>query len=531
MTQITERVDQLFAEWDKPDSPGCALAVIKDGEIIYKRGYGMANLEHEIPIKPETIFDIGSTSKQFTALCILLLVRHGKLSLDDPIQKYLPEMPEYDNPISIRHLIYHTSGIRDYLGLMALANMTFENDYQEEEVVRLIASQKALNFKPGDEFLYSNSGYFLMSEIVQRVSGVNLREFAQKHIFGPLGMNNTHFHNDFKMIVKNRASAYSPKEGGGFEIDMGIFDVIGDGAVYTSVEDLYLWDQNFYDNKLDGGGQDLIDEMHVQSILNDGEKHEYALGLTISEYRGLKMVEHSGGWYGYRAQLVRFPEQRFSVICLANLGTIHPDVLSISVADIYLEDQFTEIKEDVLKPGEAEFIQVSDEELQQVVGFYQNEESGAIYEIVLQEDVLSFEAMGMSFLIKPISSEHFHSFETSSSIDIKIEKSLIHVFFSDGMFMETLKKMVKGTLSEEQLQEYSGNYYSKELGITYNLKVDENKLIMSPKLQYLSPLKPTIKDLFSAGMASFQFHRDIQDRIIGFGINAGRVKDIRFEKV
>jgi CubicO group peptidase (beta-lactamase class C family) len=335
---LTARVDKLFADWNKPDSPGCAIAIIQEGEIIYMRGYGMADLEHDIPISSKSIFDIGSTSKQFTAICIALLICQEKLSLDDEVQKYITEMAIYEHPITIRHLVHHISGIRDYLSLMELAGMRFENEYPDEEVIGLISQQKGLNFITGEEYLYSNSGYILLAEVVKRVSGQSLSKFADEQLFKPLGMDNTHFHDDFTMIVKERAMGYSPNDQGGYRIDMSIFDVVGDGCIYTNVEDLYLWDKNFYLNILGGYGQDLIEMVTTTGTLNSGEPLDYAFGLEIGEYKGLKMVHHSGSWMGYGAELIRFPEQRSSVICLTNLSSINPSRLTKQVADLYFSD-------------------------------------------------------------------------------------------------------------------------------------------------------------------------------------------------
>jgi CubicO group peptidase (beta-lactamase class C family) len=530
MSVLTDRVDRVFSEWDKPDSPGCSLAVIRDGEIIYKRGYGMANLELDVPVRPDSIFDIGSTSKQFTAMSVLLLSRRGLLSLDDPIQKYLPDIPDYGTTITIRHLIHHTSGIRDYLTLMAIANMPFENDYQEEVVVDLIARQKALNFTPGDEHLYSNSGYFLLSEIVQRASGEDLRQFAHENIFEPLGMQHTHFHNNFKEIVPQRASGYAPKKEGGFEIDMGIFDVLGDGAVYTSVEDLFLWDQNFYHNVLDGGGQELIDQMQTCGVLNNGEQLEYAFGLLVSNYQGLKIVSHGGAWYGYRAQLLRFPEQHFSVICLANMGTISPDLLCKQVADIYLEDQLAPEREAGAEEEEEKPVSVSYDELMKKVGFYKNEENGSLCEVTAGEDGLSIEAMGETFTMEAVATSRFKAVNAPFPIYIQFDEDggQIEVDIDRGQVKATFKKMESFVMPAGELLAYEGKYYSEELNTTYSLKAMQNNLEISPKTEFMEMLKPANKDLFNAGAVNLKFFRDEGDDIAGFSINAGRVKDIRF---
>ncbi|UCC40224.1 MAG: beta-lactamase family protein, partial [Candidatus Aminicenantes bacterium] len=226
----TDKVDKLFSKWDSTISPGAALAIIKDGRIVYKRGYGMANLEHNIPITPTSVFRIGSTSKQFTASCVAILALQGKISLDDDIRKHIPELPKYEKPITIRHLLHHTSGMRDYLTLSAIAALPDDHFYTPKDSVELLSRQRGLNFPPGEEHLYSNSGYLLLGVIVQRVSGKSLNDFAQTHIFKPLGMENTHFHDDHTMVVENRADGYSPLKKG-FRIDMTTLDHVGDGGV------------------------------------------------------------------------------------------------------------------------------------------------------------------------------------------------------------------------------------------------------------------------------------------------------------
>ena len=312
--------------------------MIQDGEIIYKRGYGMANLEHGVPISSKTAFYIGSTSKQFTAMSILLLAEQGKLSLDDDIRKHIPEMPEYDHRITIRHLIHHTSGIPDYFVLWERAGRDFADSIPEQEVLDLLARQKTLNFTPGDRFMYSNSGYFLLSLTVKRVSGTSLREFAEENIFQPLGMRDTHFHDDRTMIVKNRADGHFPRADGGFGIFTTSFDLVGSGGLYTTVEDLFVWDRNFYQNKLGRGGQGLIDRMLTRGKLNNGEELEYAFGLMVNEHKGLKMVSHGGGFIGFSAELIRFPGREFSIAVLCNLSGIDAGQLARRVVNFYLAE-------------------------------------------------------------------------------------------------------------------------------------------------------------------------------------------------
>ena len=330
MESPTSKIDQLFAEWDKPDSPGAALAVIKDGSIIYEHGYGLADLDRNIPITSESVFYLASVSKQFTAACIGLLVQRGIISLDDSIRKYLPEIPEYERAITIRHLIHHTSGLRGYFELLTLMGKSLEG-IGNEDVIEVLSRQRALNFKPGEEHLYSNSGYVVLAEIVKCASGKSLREFADANIFRPLGMQHTCFE-DHSMVVRNRVTSYSPKEGGGFHSHIKNFNVVGDGGLLSTIDDLYLWDQNFYDNKLGDSG--FVDQMLTRGKLNSGDELDYSFGLVHRIYRGSKTIGHAGGMLGFRTFIIRFPEQRFTVICLCNLGSIEPQQLAERVADL-----------------------------------------------------------------------------------------------------------------------------------------------------------------------------------------------------
>lgn len=410
-TELTDKVDELFKEWDRIDSPGAAVGIIKDGKTVYARGYGMANLDYNIPISPQTVFRVGSVSKQFTAMCIALLIEQGKISLDDDIRKYLPDMHEFDLPVTIRHMIHHTSGIRDYLVLQGLAGRSDGYFYTSQEVVDLLSRQKELNFKPGSEYSYSNSGYFLLAEIVGSVTGMKPSDYAEKFIFEPLGMKNTHFHDNPKMVVKNRASGYMPLDGDGFKIHMTQLNMIGDGGVFTSVEDFFKWDQNFYANKLGQGTQDLIHMLLTPGRLNDGREMNYAFGLVISRYRGLRTISHGGSFVGFKAHYLQFPEHRFSVVILSNLGSFNPGRIALSIADLYLADLFTESlasqKESIYKHAEPVSILISKEQMGKFVGEYYNDEldATAVLQIDLNNLVLKMGRYEGS--LTPISSNTF----------------------------------------------------------------------------------------------------------------------------
>jgi CubicO group peptidase (beta-lactamase class C family) len=306
----------------------------------------MANLELGVANSPQTVMDIGSTGKQFTAFSIQLLAGEGKLGLDDDVRKWIPEIPDYGKTVTIRNLLHHTGGLRDYIVLFDLQGVVAEDLSTREDTLHVLARQKAPNFAPGAEHLYSNTGYFLLGEIVRRASGKSLRDFAQERIFTPLGMRHTQYNDLHTRLIPGRATGYSKAETGGFGIDMSDWEQVGDGGVLTSVEDLQRWDENFYTGAV--GGRAVIDAMLVPGVLSSGKKLQYASALFVSEYRGLQSVAHGGAWAGYRAQLLRFPKEHLSVACICNLGESNPSRLAQKVAEVYLGEKMTK------EPGPAE---------------------------------------------------------------------------------------------------------------------------------------------------------------------------------
>jgi len=533
----TAKVDQLFSRWGKTNSPGCALAIIQDGRVIYKQGYGMASLEHSIPISPGSVFYIGSCSKQFVAMCIALLSAEGKLSLDDDIRKYIPEMPDYGFPLTVRHLIHHTSGLRDYLTLLGIMGMDF-GAYHEDDVLELIARQKELNFKPGEEYLYSNSGYFLLAVIVQRASHKSLREYAEENIFKPLGMRNSRFHDDYTELIQNRAFGYFPGGKDKYRNFISTFDCVGSGGLFTSVEDLFLWDQNFYRHRV--GGRDVIELMHTKGKLNNGQELDYAFALRISSYRGLKTVDHGGALGGYRSYMVRFPEQNFSVICLSNLSSINPAGFSQQIADIYLTDEF-EKAEERIQPLEEEKVRtakgigISEAKLKEKVGDYIEPQSGEVIRLFLKDGKLNALMFGQNYALAAKSEAEFILLNAPVRVALKFERKekgmplLLHVLQErePSRIFQPFKPV---DLSPEQLKEYEGEYFSEELQSAFRLSMKEDRLHFSHKNAPGGFLNPTLQDKFTLRNLKVHFIRDGEGRIAAFTLDAGRVKNLRFEK-
>jgi CubicO group peptidase (beta-lactamase class C family) len=342
----------------------------------------MADLEHDVPITPDSVFYVGSVSKQFVAFTLLLLEEQGRVSLEDDIRKYLPEFPDYGTPITIRHLIHHTSGIRDYLQLWVLSGRDYLDRVPVQAAYDLICRQKKLNFSPGEQHLYSNSCYFLIPLIVEKVTGQVFKDFAQEQIFDPLGMENSHFHSETSHIIPNRAVGYEQRVDRSFGSLAMRFALVGSGGLYTTVRDLAKWDANFYDNKLGLGNSEIIEKMYSNGYLKDGTELEYAFALVNGSYRGLRTVRHSGALGGYRAQLIRFPDQRFSVVVLSNLASIDPLELAYEMADLHLQEQLGEATvadDSVAESGEETRIESFDlsltaSELAEYAGVFFSEE-------------------------------------------------------------------------------------------------------------------------------------------------------------
>ena len=334
---LATRVDAVFARFARPDSPGCAAGIFQNGAIVYAKGYGSANLEYGVPITPATPFISGSVAKQFTAAAIALLVEQGRLSLDDDVRKYIPELPDYGARITVDQLVHHTSGLRDFWALVQVAGMRYDDGYTAADVIRFAARQQHLNFTPGTEYDYSNTGYIALGLIVQRVTGKSLREFTTEQIFRPLGMTSTHFHDDHTMIVPGRAAAYSPLPEGGWRINIWNNDIVGQGGLILTVNDLLEWDENFYTGKV--GGPGFLKRQLQQGKLANGTTLTYAFGLTVSQYRGLPLVEHGGSSGGYRTIISRFPTEHTSIVALCNTSDANTTTLSHQVADILLSSK------------------------------------------------------------------------------------------------------------------------------------------------------------------------------------------------
>lgn len=334
---VIAKVDALFAKWNSPEAPGAVIAVSQNGQIVLTCAYGMADLEHNLPNTEATLFESGSVSKQFTAAAIVLLAQQGRLALTDDLRKYIPEIPDYGTPITLRHLLNHTSGLRDWGSLAAIAGWPRERrSHTQEHVIDILRRQRGLNYPPGDRYSYTNSGYNLLAIIVTRVSGIPFAEFCRVNLFEPLGLRHTQWRDDHTRIVKGRSSAYSLRDDGSYAIDRPIEDVHGNGGLITTVRDLITWNEAIAANRL--GGPGFTEEMQRNGVLNSGNRIDYASGLFVGTHRRVPEVAHTGATSGYRAFLARYPVQGLGIALLANTGNVNPGVLGRQVADLFLGD-------------------------------------------------------------------------------------------------------------------------------------------------------------------------------------------------
>jgi CubicO group peptidase (beta-lactamase class C family) len=519
--QRTISVDKLLADWNKPSSPGCAVAIIQNGQSVLRRGYGSPNLDYQSQISPDTVFYIASMSKQFTAAAVGILIREGKVALDDDVRNYIPELPKYDRTIQVRDLVYHTSGIRDYITLAEdLSDFRTVNLHTEKEYLDLLARQKKLNFSPGTQFSYSNSNYFLLGIIVKRVSGMSLRRFADKELFGPLGMKHTHYTDSLGETVPNRAIGYASTDNGFVRVD-SLFDQVGDGGVLSTLNDLTLWDQEYYANKL--GGSELGKLLLTTGELRDGIRLDYAFGLYVDPSpRGLK-IYHGGSYLGFNVRLTRFPDAHTSVICLCNLGDVPTGRLTENIANIYLGDVPSSV---------AQQVAVSPETLHHFQGAYRDPSTSGIWVFQMKNAQLVASLLGLDGE-RPLLAESDHSFTTADgSFKAVFRPSADRVEIAQNNAPARMFSRV--TLAQpKDLSEYVGSYNCEELDTRYQFVVRDGKLAVLAPEAAETPLSPSISDGFFGFGNYFLFERDKDERIVGVqvGENKGRVRNLECRRL
>ena len=526
--QIEKEITNLFEEVGS--RPGAIVGVFKDGKIEFQKAYGLANLDYDIPITSKTVFDVGSVAKQFTATCIFLLEQQGKLAIDDPIQKHLPEMPVFqDEEVTIRHLLNHTSGLRDYAEIMGYAGTPFENIFTEEMGLDIMIRQKERNFPPGQQFMYNNGGYLLLAIIVRRTSGESIGSFAQKHIFDPLGMTSTFILENPNRIVKNSATGYTPLTDSTYQkkhfynIALG-----GDGQVYTTFEDLLLWDNNFYDKEL--GGQALYDRQHERGILNNGDPIEYAGGLFIQENKGQRVVQHTGSWGGFRTVLWRLPSLKKTLVVLANT----PDFLNgpkfFGLLDLMIPKEESKQKAKEVERS-TNTTKLTTQQLQKYTGLFAVKDQPHLrLQSKLKNDTLTITQLWdeQEYQLIPSSENDFFR-KDRPMFNCTFDKETGAPVVVNEIFEVWQTEKVEAYYSTTNLEAFTGEYYSPEVGVSYSIQVEENHLSVFRNKEKIKTLSLVSKNVFGNHFQGYQFTETV-GKITGFLMQDRRVRNLKFIK-
>jgi CubicO group peptidase (beta-lactamase class C family) len=527
------RVDELFAPWNRKDSPGCVVLVRQDGKTLHERAYGMAHLELGVPLSLSSVFLLASVSKQFVVFLIMLLAQNGRLSLDDDVRKHVPELPDFGKKITIRQLIHHTSGLREDLTSFSLAGWRTGDAITRDDFLRFVKNQKGLNFEPGAEYLYCNTGYHLLAIIVERTTKQSMAEYASEQIFQPLGMKSTVVRDAHRKLIPNLAACYAPrgdlssKDTSDFLLARVAHDPPGASNVHSTVHDLALWDQNFYDATV--GGRKLIDDMQIPAKLTSGKPSKYAGGLFVDRYRGLKTVSHTGFHGGYKTVILRFPEQRFSVIVLANVRDFVPIRMAKRIADIYLADKLELAKERsaAKEAGDVESL----------LGEYRFGQS--LWRVARDAKGQPFVQVdgGEKKRLFLASDGEFFDREDGTTYRFTTKKGDIELETLAETTRQTGKRIRLIEPPVEKLAAYVGVYRSGELNTFSSIEKRGPRLyLVTPKsealLQFLEGgeciARP--RDAFFS-MLTIQFTHDRDSAVTGYNISTERVRNLRFAKV
>jgi CubicO group peptidase (beta-lactamase class C family) len=527
MDSVSRAVDRVFDAFRNTDSPGCAVGVSRNGSVVLARAYGMANLETATPIEPTSIFHVASVSKQFTAAAILLLEREGKLSLDDDIRKHLTEMPDYGTPITIRHLLTHTSGLRDQWELLSIARGRFEESrITEADVMDIVPRQTALNFKPGAEYVYSNTGYTLAGVIVKRVSGKSLREFAHERIFSPLGMHHTHFHDDYTMVVRGRTSAYAPRAGAErWRVSIPNYDTYGATSLFTTVGDLLKWEANVDRPKV--GDAAMFARMEVRTPLTLGDTSNYGLGVTTSRYRGTRVVDHTGSDAGYRAYLGRLPDHGMAIAIACNAATANTTQLARGVTDAFIGSSLAPVPATV-GPARGS---VPLDHVRRREGVYLQPTTMQIVRLVMRDTVLVVQAPGGPTLI-PLDERRFALTGQAGDLVFADGDRANYERRIPGLRPIPFERKEPVTPTLALLSQYAGTYTSAELaGSVYRIIATDSTIALQTGTgsPIIARLMFTDTFLTGANGNTIQFLRT-GGRVTGFEVTNGRVRRVRFSR-
>lgn len=513
-------IEKIFERY-KSTNPGAQLAISRNGQVIFSRAWGMADLERNVPLTTASVTEAGSVSKQFTAAAVLLLEQQGKLSLDDDVRKYVPELKDYGTPITLRMMMQHTSGLKDWGNIAALSGWPRgTKTYSNSDAVYIISLQQTLNHKPGAEYLYSNSNYNLLALIVERVSGMSFADYTFKYIFEPAGMKHTEWRDNLRKVVPNRAIAYA-KGSAGYLTNMPNENIYGSGGLLTTAEDLLAWTHYYTSGKL--GNPSLLQKQLATSPLNNGTHNAYAAGLSIRNINGMDLITHDGATASYRANLDHLPALGLTIAWLSNTSEFdNTSSVAAAVRNLFLKPAPQQVANTA-----APSFNISHATLSSYEGWYRNNRTGDGIRMFVKDNKLTATQAGT---FQPVSDrifalgnnrvEFFPGHRRNGFLLINGNKDSVYFSAVDS-----------ASLDNKAMNEYTGEYYSPEAEARYFVIIKDGKIILHQKPARDIQLRPTYKDGFEAGIGTVYFERDRKNRVVSFKVSSARARNVEFKKV
>ncbi|MBC7758758.1 MAG: serine hydrolase [Phormidesmis sp. FL-bin-119] len=536
-----KKIDKMFAKWNTTSSPGFTVGVVRNDSLIYAKGFGMANLEYAVPNSPTTVYHMASISKQFTAYSILLLAKQGKLKLDDDVRKYLSWFPDLKEKITIQHLLNHTSGIRDQWILASLSGTRLDDVITQDHIIKLLSRQQRLNFKPGEEYSYSNSNFTMLAEIVKSISGRSFRQFADSAIFKPLGMTSTHIHDDHTEIVANRSYSYrargdTSKSIGNSNFTNAVLSYANAGAtsLFTNVPDMSKWIMNFYAPKA-GDNKDIA-ELTRNGILNNGKQIPYASGIIVDEYKGLKQYSHGGADAGFRTFITVFPSEKMGFIVFSNFADGNPGSKAYELVDEVLKDALLKgVSGDKIKLDSSLALLKDTTLVKGLMGDYMSD-AGVRFSFSVKDQKLYWKSSVSTYLLAQTNKDTFVTFNNPPSKFVftkSTDETIVDQYWPDNHRL--LKKYTPATTDQKELdkllKEYEGIYYSPEIDNKYTISLKDHQLTLGNNKSPDSKLSFITKDVFALGGFMFNVKRNNKSKITGFEIDSDRVKHLAYNKI
>ena len=529
--RLPDEITHLAESWAQHDKPGFALGILKDGEVLYAGGFGSANLEHKVPITADTVFDVASVSKQFAGMAIALLVLDGKLELEDDIRKYLPDIADFGHTITVEQLLHHTSGVRDWVGLMLISGMSMQDTLTFEQIMRMAHQQRELSFEPGSDSSYSNTGYNLLARIVEVVSGQSFSDWTKENIFAPLKMKQSYFPARNGMVVANRADSYEIGPNGQYLRAGNRLTALGSSSLHTTVNDLLKWLENFETHTV--GGVRAYEMMQQPAVLNDGTEQPYGFGIAIQPWNDQPVLSHGGSWAGFRTWLAYFPDSRLGIVVLGNSADFNSSQTGTAVARAMLgmPNEAPVAGADDKRQAEGSTLS-NHQDLNDFVGHYRMDALGLVVSVILENEMLSLTILDRQAL-SPVSEDRFVSAAGGEIRFVRQESG--EVIEIEGSFFgnEFIGKRVASAVDADTAAELVGDFYNPELDITYSVSSRGNELVAHHWRSGEIRLFRISDDQFATNawyMSGIQIDRNIDGKVIGFSSSAMRNQNVRFLK-